>query len=108
MPIFKLIAFSGSNIGIGGVGVVIGLVIGVVAIGWFAVRTITGGTIRLARRDAKQIVDAANTEGESLKSKIELESERDATKRKKELEQEVHEAQQVNQKRCWENRKARR
>ena len=93
MPIFKLIAFSGSNIGIGGAGVVIGLLIGV-AIGWFAVRTITGGTIRLARRDAKQIVDAANTEGESLKSKIELESEREATKRKKELEQEVHVAQQ--------------
>ena len=42
----------------------------------------------------KQIVDAANTEGESLKRKIELEAERDAAKRKKELEQEVHEAQQ--------------
>ena len=52
MPISNLIAFLWSNIGIGGGGIAIGLLVGVV-IGWFAVRTITGGTIRLAKRDAK-------------------------------------------------------
>ena len=65
-----------------------------VAIGWFLLRAITGGTIRLARREAEQLVTAAKTEGEVLKQKIELDTERSATKRRKELEQEVAEAQQ--------------
>ena len=69
------------------------LIIGAVG-GWFLLRAITGGTIRLAKREAKQMVSAAKIEGESIKQKIELESEREAGKRRKELESEVSQAQE--------------
>lgn len=68
-----------------------GLLAGVV-IGWFLLRSITGGTIRLAKRDAEQILTTATSEGESLKQKIELETERAAKQRRAELDAEVHEA----------------
>jgi ribonuclease Y len=64
-----------------------------VAIGWFILRSLTGGTIRLARREAEQTLASAKTEGESLKQKLELEAERAAKDRRKELESEVSQAQ---------------
>ena len=64
-----------------------------VAIGWFIFRSLTGGTIRLARREAEQTLASAKTEGESLKQKLELEAERAAKDRRKELESEVSQAQ---------------
>ncbi|HIB50448.1 MAG TPA: ribonuclease Y, partial [Phycisphaerales bacterium] len=64
-----------------------------VAIGWFILRSLTGGTIRLARREAEQTLAAAKTEGESLKQRLELEAERAAKDRRKELESEVSQAQ---------------
>jgi len=83
-----MIANMWTNIGIGAGGLLAGVVIG-----WLLIRTISGGTIRLARRDAGQIIDAAKTEGDSLKQKIELETERAASHRRDELESEVAEAQ---------------
>jgi len=69
------------------------LIVGIVG-GWFLVRAITGGTLRLAKREAEQMVSAAKTEGDSIKQKVELEAERDAGKRRKELESEVSQAQE--------------
>ncbi len=69
------------------------LIIGAVG-GWFLLRAITGGTIRLAKREAEQMVSAAKTEGDSIKQKVELEAEREAGKRRKELESEVSQAQE--------------
>ncbi len=64
-----------------------------IAAGWFMLRAITGGTIRLAKREAEQTVSAAKTEGEAIRQKIELEAEREAKQRSKELESEVVDAQ---------------
>lgn len=76
------------------VGIGVGILIVGIAIGWFMLRALTGGTIRLAKREADQMVSAARTEGESIKQKIELESERASSKRRKELESEVSKAQE--------------
>ncbi len=64
-----------------------------VAIGWFMLRAITGGTLRLAKREAEQTVSAAQKEGEAIKQKIELEAERESKQRIKEIESEVSDAQ---------------
>ena len=52
----------------------VGGLFGGVVIGWLLLRSISGGTIRLAKRDAEQIVSSAGSEGEALKQKIELEA----------------------------------
>ena len=87
MPTQLFLAITTNEILIGVVAFVVGVVIG-----WFAVRAISGGTIRLAKRDAQQIMEKAESESESLKQKIELDAEREARKRRKELESEVAEA----------------
>ncbi len=76
------------NIAIGSGSLIVG-----VAIGWFLIRAITGGTIRLAKREAEQVISTAEKEGEAIKQKIELESERESKKRIKEIESEVSDAQ---------------
>ncbi|MBT4529593.1 MAG: ribonuclease Y [Phycisphaerae bacterium] len=58
-------------------------------IGWFAIRAITGGTIRLAKRDAEQVVSAAKVEADSITQKAELDAERTSTARRKEIDAEV-------------------
>ena len=73
MPTQLFLAITTNEILIGVVALVVG-----VAIGWFAVRAISGGTIRLAKRDAQQIMEKAESESESLKQKIELDAEREA------------------------------
>ncbi len=75
-------------------GIGVGSLCAGVAIGWFLIRSISGGTLRLAKREAEQTVSAAKVEGESIKQKIELESERAAVKHRKELESEVSVAQE--------------
>lgn len=70
----------------------IGGLFGGVVIGWFLLRMIAGGTIRLAKRDAEQIVSSAAAEGDALKQKIELEAERAAKQRRTELDAEVSDA----------------
>jgi len=77
------------QLGIGAVSLIVG-----VALGWFLLRVMTGGTIRLAKREAEQIVSAANTESESIKQKAELDGEREAAKRRKEIEIESGKAQE--------------
>ena len=77
-----------TNIAIG-----IGSLLVGVAVGWFLLRAMTGGTLRLAKREAEQAVSSAQKEGEALKQKIELDAERDAKKRLKELESEVLDSQ---------------
>ena len=54
-----------------GIGVA-GLLLGGVG-GWLFLRATAGGTIRLARREAEQLITAAKTEGDAEKQKIELE-----------------------------------
>ena len=68
------------------------LIVGV-AVGWFMLRAITGGTIRLARREAEQTRSAAQKEGEAIKQRIELDAERESKHRLKEIESEVSESQ---------------
>jgi ribonuclease Y len=63
------------------------------ALGWFALRTITGGTLRLAKREASQMLTSAEKEGEAIKQKIELAAERESKQRLKEIESEVSDAQ---------------
>ena len=65
------------QVGIGAGGLIIGI-----AVGWFLLRMITGGTIRSAKRDAQQLVSAAKTESESIKQKVELDAEREARQRR--------------------------
>jgi ribonuclease Y len=76
------------NIAIG-----IGSLIVGVAVGWFMLRAITGGTIRLARREAEQTRSAAQKEGDAIKQRIELDAERESKHRLKEIESEVSESQ---------------
>ncbi len=76
------------NIAIG-----IGSLIVGIAIGWFLIRAITGGTIRLAKREAERSISAAEKEGEAIKQKIELEAERESKQRIREIESEVSDAQ---------------
>jgi len=76
------------NIAIG-----IGSLIVGVAVGWFMLRAITGGTIRLARREAEQTRSAAQKEGDAIKQRIELDAERESKHRLKEMESEVSESQ---------------
>lgn len=64
-----------------------------IAIGWFMLRAMTGGTLRLAKREAEQTVSSAQKEGEAIRQKIELEAERDAKRRLKEIEAETVDAQ---------------
>jgi ribonucrease Y len=64
-----------------------------VAVGWFLLRAITGGTIRLAKREAEQTVFAAQKEGEAIKQKIELDAERASKQKLKEIESEVSDSQ---------------
>jgi ribonuclease Y len=70
-------------------GIGVGSLIAGVAIGWFLLRAMTGGTLRMAKKESDQIISAAKIEGDSIKQKIELESERSAAKHRKELEAEV-------------------
>ena len=70
-------------------GIGVGSLIAGVAIGWFLLRAITGGTLRLAKRESEQLVSAAKIEADSIKQKIELEAERAAAKHRKELESEA-------------------
>ena len=76
------------NIAIG-----IGSLIVGVAVGWFMLRAITGGTIRLARREAEQTRSTAQKEGDAIKQRIELDAERESKHRLKEIESEVSESQ---------------
>ena len=76
------------NIAIG-----IGSLIVGVAVGWFMLRAITGGTIRLARREAEQTRSAAQKDGDAIKQRIELDAERESKHRLKEIESEVSESQ---------------
>jgi ribonuclease Y len=76
------------NIAIG-----IGSLIVGVAVGWFMLRAITGGTIRLAKREAEQTRTAAQKEGDAIKQRIELDAERESKHRLKEIESEVSESQ---------------
>ena len=76
------------NIAIG-----IGSLIVGVAVGWFMLRAITGGTIRLARREAEQTRSTAQKEGDAIKQRIELDAERESKHRLKEMESEVSESQ---------------
>ncbi|MCH2146661.1 MAG: ribonuclease Y [Phycisphaerales bacterium] len=87
MPTHFFLAITTNEILIGVGALLVG-----VAIGWFAIRSISGGTIRLAKRDAQQIMEKAESESEAIKQKIELDAEREAGKRRKELEAEVSEA----------------
>ena len=68
-----------------------GLLLGGVG-GWLFLRATAGGTIRLARREAEQIITAAKTEGDAEKQKIELETERQANKRRSALDTEIADA----------------
>ena len=68
-----------------------GLLLGGVG-GWLFLRATAGGTIRLARREAKQIITAAKTEGDAEKQKIELETERQTNKRRSALDTEIADA----------------
>ena len=70
-------------------GVGVGGLIAGIAVGWFAIRAVTGGTIRLAKKDAEQLASAAKAEAEKITQKAELDAERTATARKKEVEAEV-------------------
>ena len=70
-------------------GVGFGGLIAGIAVGWFAIRAVTGGTIRLAKKDAEQLASAAKAEAEKITQKAELDAERTATARKKEVEAEV-------------------
>lgn len=73
-----------------GIGVA-GLLLGGVG-GWLFLRATAGGTIRLARREAEQLITAAKTEGDAEKQKIELETERQANKRRSSLDTEIADA----------------
>ncbi len=68
-----------------------GLLLGGVG-GWLFLRATAGGTIRLARREAEHIISAAKTEGDAEKQKIELETERQANKRRSALDTEIADA----------------
>jgi ribonuclease Y len=75
-------------------GIGVGGLLAGVAVGWFLLRAITGGTIRSAKREGEQLLSSAKSEGDSIKQKIELEAERSASQRRKELESEVSVAQE--------------
>ena len=60
--------------------------------GWLFLRATAGGTIRLARREAQQIISTSKTEGDAEKQKIELETERQANKRRSALDTEIADA----------------
>jgi ribonucrease Y len=77
-----------TNIAIG-----IGSLLAGVAIGWLVLRALTGGTLRLAKREAEQTVNSAQKEGEAIKQKIELDAEREAKQRAKELDNQASESQ---------------
>jgi ribonuclease Y len=68
-----------------------GLLLGGVG-GWLFLRATAGGTIRLARREAQQIISTSKTEGDAEKQKIELETERQANKRRSALDTEIADA----------------
>ena len=68
------------------------LIVGV-AVGWFLLTAITGGTVRLAKREAEQTLSSAQKEAEAIKQKVELEAERDSKQRLKEIESEVSDTQ---------------
>ncbi|MCH2134606.1 MAG: ribonuclease Y [Phycisphaerales bacterium] len=69
---------------------VVGLVIGGV-IGAFLLRSMTGGSIRTARREAESMKQAATTEAESIRHKAELDAERHVRERREALEKELGE-----------------
>ncbi len=67
--------------------VVAGVLLGYVIFGM-----IPGNTLRRARRDAEQIIQNAQTEGQARKQEIELEAEKRANHRREELDREIAEA----------------
>ena len=87
LPQIDMLANIVLEIGIG-VG---GLLLGGVG-GWLFLRATAGGTIRLARREAQQIISTSKTEGDAEKQKIELETERQANKRRSALDTEIADA----------------
>ena len=87
LPQIDMLANIVLEIGIG-VG---GLLLGGVG-GWLFLRATAGGTIRLARREAQQIISTSKTEGDAEKQKIELETERQSNKRRSALDTEIADA----------------
>jgi ribonuclease Y len=71
----------------GGGGVLVGIVLG-----WIALSVITGTTVRRARQDAEQVVATAKAEGETIRQRMELEAEKRANERREKLDREVSEA----------------
>jgi ribonuclease Y len=69
---------------IGAAALVVGIVLGLVAVGM-----LTGLTIRSAKREAEQIIHAATAEGEAARQRIELEAEKKARERRDALDAEL-------------------
>jgi len=59
-------------------GVGFGGLIAGIAVGWFAIRAVTGGTIRLAKKDAEQLASAAKAEAEKITIVKRAEAEADS------------------------------
>lgn len=67
------------------------LIVGIIA-GWLLNRLATGSTLKRAKTDAERITHAAETEGEAIKQKSELEAEKKARERRDALDKEITEA----------------
>lgn len=74
-----------------GTAAVLGVIVGAFFT-WFILRSVVGGTIRQARRDAEQIVQTARAEGDASAKQIELEAEKRSAHRREELDVEISEA----------------
>ena len=61
-------------------------------LGWFIFSVITGNTLRRAKREAEQIIQTAAAKGEANRQRIELEAEKRAAARRKEIDREGAEA----------------
>jgi len=88
VPVTNFLAVSlGATIAWGGVALLVGLVLG-----WVAVTIITGNTFRRARKEAERIAEEARADAEHVKQSAELEAERKARERREALDNEVAEA----------------
>jgi ribonuclease Y len=67
-------------------------IVGGLLLGYVIFSMIPGNTLRRAKRDAEQIVQNAQTEGQARKQEIELEAEKKASHRREELDREIAEA----------------